>query len=143
MQFWAVECSLNGKYSGLDGVDSGSYFGPGIALNAVPTGFKCSSLQVVNGSLDHIDRLPDAIASHARDARWSSSEFPNELAFALINVATLAPELMAFAGWTSPPMNREERNNRLLAINAELATISDELTHLQVECDQNGLVFPG
>ena len=46
MQFWAVECSLNRKYSGLDGVDSGSYFGPGIALNAVPTGFKCSSLQV-------------------------------------------------------------------------------------------------
>ena len=46
MQSWAMECSLNGKYSGLDGVDSGSYFGPGIALNAVPTGFKCSSLQV-------------------------------------------------------------------------------------------------
>lgn len=46
MPFWAVECSLNGKYSGLDGVDSGSYFGPGIALNAVPTGFKCSSLHL-------------------------------------------------------------------------------------------------
>ena len=46
MQSWAMECSLNGKYSGLDGVDSGSYFGPGIALNAVPTGFKCSSLQL-------------------------------------------------------------------------------------------------
>ena len=52
MQSWAMECSLNGKYSGLDGVDSGSYFGPGIALNAVPTGFKCSSLHLPPDSPD-------------------------------------------------------------------------------------------
>jgi hypothetical protein len=97
---------------------------------------------VVRGQADYAERLPVNILNHARDRDWHVSEFPSEFPVALVDVKTLVDEVMAYAGWQSPPLRKQERQQQIATLTAERKALAQQLTALQADCEQMGLTWP-
>ncbi len=98
---------------------------------------------VIRGDADYAARLPANIVNHSCDPQWHVSEFFGELPLAEVNAKDLATEVMAYAGWQSPPLNRAERQQQLAALKAEREALRSQLTALKNDCERLGLAWPG
>lgn len=88
------------------------------------------------------DEVPKLIMMDSRSTNAAITHFPYELAIAFMDVPSVVDQLMKFAGWTTPRLNRQERSARSAELNRELEANGAELQTLRSECETAGIIWP-
>ena len=88
------------------------------------------------------DEVPKLIMIDSRSPDAAITHFPYELAIAFMDVPSVVDQLMKFAGWTTPRLNRAERVARSAELNQQLEANCLEMEKLRSECEAAGIIWP-